>query len=107
MSKKMIEQIRAEEKQARLDTRAGTQASSSGYGRQDEGIFANMSRQIQERTEKLNIMGDSMDKLGETSANFADDVGKYVNQQKKKAMLGGRSSFSLLQIICTCFVDCC
>lgn len=91
MSKKMIEQMRAEEKQARLDTRAGAQASSSS-GRQDQGIFANMSRQIQERTEKLNIMGDSMDKLGETSANFADDVGKYVNQQKKKAMLGGRSN---------------
>lgn len=91
MSKKMIEQMRAEEKQARLNARAGNQAS--GSGRQDEGIFANMSRQIQERTEKLNIMGDSMDKLGETSANFADDVSKYVNQQKKKALLG--SKFSL------------
>lgn len=92
MSKKMIEQIRAEKKQARLNTRAGIQVSSSGSGRQDEGIFASMSRQIQERTEKLSVMGDSMDKLGETSANFADDVGKYVNQQKKKAVLGGMSS---------------
>lgn len=103
----MMEQIRAEEKQARLDTRAGTQASGSGPGRQDEGIFASMSRQIQERTEKLNIMGDSMDKLGETSANFADDVGKYVNQQKKKAMLGGRPSSNLLRAICTYPIDSC
>ncbi|KAI5842507.1 lethal giant larvae like, C-terminal-domain-containing protein [Morchella snyderi] len=86
MSKKMIEQMRAEEKQARLDARAGNQAG--GSGRQEEGIFASMSRSIQERTEKLNLVGDSMDKLGETSASFADDVGKYVNQQKKKAILG-------------------
>lgn len=92
MSKKMIVQIRAEEKQARLNTQAGTHASSSNSGRQNEGIFASMSRQIQERTEKLSVMGDSMDKLGETSANFADDVGKYVNQQKKKAILGSTSS---------------
>lgn len=88
MSKKMIEQMRAEEKQARLDARAGNQAGSSG--KQEEGIFASMSRSIQERTEKLNLVGDSMDKLGETSANFADDVGKYVNQQKKKAILGSK-----------------
>lgn len=88
MSKKMIEQMRAEEKQARLDARAGNQAG--GSGRQEEGIFASMSRSIQERTEKLNLVGDSMDKLGETSASFADDVGKYVNQQKKKAILGSK-----------------
>lgn len=49
-----------------------------------------MQRQVQERTERLNIMGDSMDRLEESSANFAQDVGKFVGDQKKKAMMGSK-----------------
>jgi syntaxin-binding protein 5 len=49
-----------------------------------------MQRQINERTEKLNIMGDSMDRLEEHSSGFADDVGKFVNNQKKKVLLGSK-----------------
>jgi len=86
MSRKMIEQMRAEKRQAAIDARTG--GAAAGASNQD-GVFANMAKQIQERTEKLNIMGDSMDRLGESSANFADDVSKYVNQQKRKALLGG------------------
>ncbi|PWW71703.1 hypothetical protein C7212DRAFT_287621 [Tuber magnatum] len=87
MSRKMIEQMRAEKRQAAMDARAGA-AAAAGASTQD-GVFANMAKQIQERTEKLNIMGDSMDRLGESSANFADDVSKFVSQQKRKALLGG------------------
>lgn len=46
-----------------------------------------MQRQVQERTENLNIMGDSMDRLEDTSANYANDVNKYVGKQKKKAVM--------------------
>lgn len=88
MSKKML----AEEREARLAARTAagpstdTDSSATGGG----GVFANMAKQIQERTEKLNIMGDSMDKLGESSASFADDVSKFVEQQKRRALFGGK-----------------
>jgi len=49
-----------------------------------------MQRQINERTEKLNIVGDSMDRLEEHSSGFAEDVGKFVSNQKKKVLLGSK-----------------
>lgn len=49
-----------------------------------------MSRQVQERTERLGIVGDSMDRLEENSSNFATDVGKYIQNQKRKAVFGGK-----------------
>jgi len=42
----------------------------------------------QERTERLNLTGDSMDRLAESSSNWANDVNKYVKDQKKKAVMG-------------------
>ena len=50
--------------------------------------MAYMQRQIQQRTERLNIMGDSMDRLEETSSSWAEDVNKFVSNQKKKAVMG-------------------
>lgn len=58
-----------------------------------EGYWSYMSRQVQERTERLGIVGDSMDRLEENSSGFVNDVGKYVQSQKKKAILGGKSIF--------------
>lgn len=84
----MIEQMRAEEQQQRLPGRQ-LPSSSSAAGGQDEGYWAYMQRQVQERTEKLGVMGDSMDKLEENSSSWANDVSKYVSQQKKKVLLGG------------------
>ncbi|KAI9772773.1 MAG: hypothetical protein M1839_002318 [Geoglossum umbratile] len=55
---------------------------------QDEGYWAYMQRQLSERTEKLNTVGDSMGKLEEHSSGFADEVGKFVSSQKKKVLLG-------------------
>ena len=43
------------------------------------------------RTDRLNIMGDSMDRLEESSAGWAEDVSKFVSDQKKKAVMGGMS----------------
>lgn len=87
-SKRMVEQMRAEERQQRLTGRPPP-SSSSTAGAQDEGYWAYMQRQVQERTEKLGVMGDSMDKLQENSSGWANDVSKYVSQQKKKVILGG------------------
>jgi len=56
-----------------------------------EGWGEYMTRQLNERTEKLNIMGDSMDKVQENSAGWADDVNKYISKQKRNIILGGIS----------------
>ncbi|KAL8971806.1 MAG: hypothetical protein Q9183_000882 [Haloplaca sp. 2 TL-2023] len=88
-SKRMIEQRRAEEEQMRAMKRSATASpSSSRPEREEEGYWAYMQRQMQERTQNLNIMGDSMDKVEESSSNWADDVNKYVSKQKKKAVMG-------------------
>lgn len=90
----MIEQMRTEEQERRrADRQAATSPSAaSASGRQEEGYWAYMQRQVQERTENLNIMGDSMDRLEDTSASYANDVNKYVGKQKKKAVMS-RTSF--------------
>ncbi|KAL8915614.1 MAG: hypothetical protein Q9172_006846 [Xanthocarpia lactea] len=86
-SKRMVEQRRAEEEQQRALKRSATAGSSSAET-QDEGYWAYMQRQMQERTQSLNIMGDSTDKVEESSSNWADDVNKFVSKQKKKAVMG-------------------
>ena len=101
-SKRMIEQQRADEAEKRSVARQNTASSSSSRppGKQDEGYWAYMQRQIQERTENLGIAGDSMDKMEENSQGFADDVGKFVSNQKKKAVMGCKClsfSFSCLE----------
>lgn len=92
MSRKMKAQereARAEEQRARIAGRAAGGEEGGQGGTQGQGVWANMMKGVQERTEKLNIVGDSMDNLGEHSASLADDVSKFVNQQKKKVLLGG------------------
>ncbi len=91
-SKRMIEQMRDDEGSKRMASRSNTGLSSgSGRqppGKQDEGYWAYMQRQVQERTENLGLAGDNMDKLEDNSQGWADDVGKYVSSQKKKAVMG-------------------
>ncbi|KAF2864196.1 putative snare-dependent exocytosis protein [Piedraia hortae CBS 480.64] len=53
-----------------------------------EGYWAYMQRQVTERTQNLNLMGDTMSDMEEASATWAKDVNKFVNQQKKKAVTG-------------------
>ena len=89
-SKRMIEQMRSEEQQRRMASRSnsGPGPSSPPAEGANEGYWAYMQRQIAERTEKLNIMGDSMDNLEESSSKWTDDVNKFVSNQKKKAVMG-------------------
>ncbi|TQS38692.1 hypothetical protein Golomagni_00797 [Golovinomyces magnicellulatus] len=51
-----------------------------------------MARQINERTEKLDIVSDSMNKIQENSQNWADDISKFVKQQKKSMIIGAVTS---------------
>ncbi|KJZ77148.1 hypothetical protein HIM_03469 [Hirsutella minnesotensis 3608] len=47
---------------------------------------------LNERTEKLNIMGDGMDNLQQQSQGWADDVNKYMGKQKRNMVMGGLKS---------------
>jgi hypothetical protein len=47
-----------------------------------------LTRQINERTERLNIVDDAMNRLQETSQGWAEDVNKYVKKQKRDVLLG-------------------
>lgn len=86
MSFKQQQQLRAEASAEREAIRHQQNTPTAPVG---EGVFANMARNMRERTEKLSFTTDTMDRLEESSASFAEDVSKYVNQQKKKAILGG------------------
>ena len=89
-SKRMIAQTRADEEQRRKAGRSGT--NSSNAAQQDEGYWAYMQRQIQERTEKLGFAGEGMDNLQQNSQNWLDDVNKFVGQQKRNAAGGCKYS---------------
>lgn len=90
-SKRMLEQIRQQEQERQAAERGSrSRQTSSPTQESQEGYWSYMQRQVQERTERLNIMGDSMDRLEENSSGFASDVNKYIKNQKKKAILGGK-----------------
>ena len=87
-SKRMLEQMRADEALKRDETRAGASGNVSSAQKEGESYWQYMQRQVQERTERLNLTGDSMDKLEDSSSGWADDVSKFVSSQKKKAAMG-------------------
>ena len=89
-SARMLAQARSDEAARRSANRA--EASAVGSSRDagnEEGYWAYMQRQLNERTEKLGIMGESMDRLEDNSSGFADDVSKFVSRQKRNFVMGG------------------
>lgn len=91
-SKRMIEQMRVDEQERRQALREGRAPPPQSGPSNEEGYWSSMTRGIQERTERLGIAGDTMDRLEENSSSFASDVGKYVQSQKRKAVFGGKCS---------------
>lgn len=92
----MIAQARADEQQRRQDGRHYPAGSSTSPPPANEGWGAWASRQLNERTEKLNLVGDQMDNLQQQSAGWADDVNKFVNKQKRGLVMGAmKSKFGL------------
>ena len=53
-----------------------------------EGYWAYMQRQIQERTEQLGFAESSMDRAAESSSSFSDGVSDFVKRQKRQAAMG-------------------
>ncbi|KAI6343157.1 hypothetical protein MCOR30_001597 [Pyricularia oryzae] len=86
-SKRMIAAAAEEQRLARG---GGVSSSSTAMraGATQEGWGEYLTRQLNERTEKLNIVNDSMDNLQTKSQGWADDVNKYVSKQKKNLVLG-------------------
>lgn len=83
--------MKLEERERRQAEREGRNPPQSSTDK-NEGYWAYMQRQVQERTERINIMGDSMERLEESSSNWADDVSNFVSTQKRKAVFGCESS---------------
>ena len=84
-----MEQLRLDEQERRQAVREGRQVNEPVTS-SNEGYWAYMQRQMQERTQKLGLMGENMDKLEENSNSWANDVNKYIQTQKRKAVLGGK-----------------
>lgn len=76
-SKRMLDQARADDLQRRQ--------GGPSVPPQDEGYWAYMQRQIQERTESLGFVGEGMNNLEENSRDWLGDVNKFVERQKRNA----------------------
>ncbi|KAI1749005.1 lethal giant larvae like, C-terminal-domain-containing protein [Xylaria castorea] len=81
-SKRMLAASAAMEDQARAGP---SNPSQEGWGDY-------LTRQLNERTEKLNIMNDSLDNVATSSQNWADGASKFVTNQKRKMLLGSITS---------------
>ena len=108
-SKEMIMQSRANERQRLADSRAAPAAGPTGYssymssanltgagggGGQQETYWSSISKAVSERTAKLGTVQDSMDQLAESSSNLANEAHKFVQTQKRNAVMGGEFSLS-------------
>ncbi|TPX18233.1 uncharacterized protein E0L32_002742 [Thyridium curvatum] len=92
-SKRMLMAAAEESRRARggggaAGAAGGGGPSSPRAGTSQEGWGEYLTRQLNERTEKLNIMGDSMDNLQNQSQAWSDDVSKFVSKQKRNILLG-------------------
>ena len=88
-SKRMLAASAEEDRMARQGGMGSPKSRGSGNGGgSTEGWGEYMTRQLNERTEKLNLMGDNMDKVQENSQGWADDVNKFVSKQKRNMVLG-------------------
>jgi syntaxin-binding protein 5 len=57
---------------------------------QDAGYWNYVQKQLAERTQKLGSVNDGMDSLEQTTSNWLGDVNKFVSQQKRNAVTGGK-----------------
>ncbi|KAL1953139.1 hypothetical protein VTO42DRAFT_3553 [Malbranchea cinnamomea] len=94
-SKAMIEQMRREEQEQKAANRpypSRSETRESSGSQSQEGYWSYIQRQLQERTERLGLTSDTMERVGENSSGFVDDVSKFVKNQKRKAVLGAIGS---------------
>ncbi|CAJ2508855.1 Uu.00g138810.m01.CDS01 [Anthostomella pinea] len=83
-SKRMMAATTAMER----DARGGGPSSPGGAAGSQEGWGDYLTRQLNERTEKLNMMNDNMDSVATSSQKWAEDAAKFANRQKRNMILG-------------------
>jgi len=77
------------EEQQRLAAKRRTGTASSGPPPDsDESWGAWTQRQMNERMQAVNNMGEGMSNLQDNSAGWAEDVSKFVNKQKRGLVMG-------------------
>ena len=94
-SKRMLAATAEEERQARYSGGGAGGSSTRGVAAGvagQEGWGSYLTRQLNQRTENLNFMSESMDNLQESSQGWADDVSKYVSRQKRGLVMGAVKS---------------
>jgi syntaxin-binding protein 5 len=97
-SKRMLAEMREAEKQQRLAAIEGkappprARPGAGAAGGDEEGYYAWMQRQVQERTERLGLAGDSMDRAAEASSDWSEGVSKFVAKQKRQMVMGALGS---------------
>ncbi|TWU78220.1 hypothetical protein ED733_007990 [Metarhizium rileyi] len=74
------------------DAAAAEQRAGAGGLASQESWGAYLTRQVNERTEKLGLVNEGMDSLQQQSQGWADDVTKFVNQQKRNLVMGSIKS---------------
>lgn len=90
-SQRMLAEMRELEGRERAAARAGKKVAA-GPGAEGEGYWAYMQRQVQERTERLGGAAEGMERLEEASSGWANDVGKFVQKQKRQMVMGAIGS---------------
>jgi syntaxin-binding protein 5 len=84
----MIEQARSDQQQSRAAGASGAAGSVAGAAGGQEGYWEYMQRQITERTERLGTLTDNVNKLEETSAQWAEQASSYVAKTKRNLIMG-------------------
>ena len=110
-SKEMLMQARAGERQRLAAGRAAPAgpAGPAGYANYvsstnptgtsanaaagQETYWSSLSKAVSERTAKLGTVQDSMDQLAESSSALASEAQKFVQTQKRNAVMGGEFFF--------------
>lgn len=88
-SKKMLTEERAQrEAEYQRQREAARTGRPVAPAQEQEGYWAYMQRQIQERTENLGLASDSMDRTAEASESWSKDVSSFIAKQKRQAALG-------------------
>ncbi len=90
-SKRMMAAAAEEERLARYG-RGGSSATRRVGAATQEGWGQYLTRQLNERTDKLNFVNDSLEGLQEQSQGWADDVSRFVAKQKRGLVLGAVKS---------------
>ncbi|KAI1435860.1 lethal giant larvae like, C-terminal-domain-containing protein [Xylaria sp. CBS 124048] len=75
-----------------LSSGGGGGGAAAATGRSQEGWGDYLTRQLNERTEKLNIVNDSLEGIATSSQKWSEDAGKLISSQKRKILLGGITS---------------